>query len=181
MISLPASSLMPARTIFKGYNLLTALVVLASLAPAQTYAENAAAPVVVSPAATDTDAVKSIEEGSTAEVMWEFDPYYTNVGLYTPLTSEPISTITSDSEVEIYTKLIEGSAIPRYMLLEASVYPMPVVGTYIKSQSPDFSGICHHRFSGTLGRLRLLRQHRKAGAPWRNAHWQQYGPHRLPR
>ena len=79
-----------------------------------------------------------LEEAGSAELMWEFDPYYTNVGLYAPLTSEPISTITSDNEVEIYAKLIEGSAIPRYMLLEASIYPMPALGTYIKKQSPDF-------------------------------------------
>ena len=114
------------------------LAILASLAPAQTYAENVSAAVVVSPASTETDAVKSLEEGNTAEVMWEFDPYYTSVGLYTPLTSEPIATITSDSEIEIYTKLIKGSAIPRYMLLEDSVYPMPVLGTYLKKQSPNF-------------------------------------------
>ena len=79
-----------------------------------------------------------MEEGSANEVIWEFDPYYTNVGLYAPLTDTPIPTITSDSEVEIYRKLIEGSAIPRYMLLEASIYPMPVLGTYLKSHTPGF-------------------------------------------
>lgn len=138
MISLSTSSLMPARTIFKGCNLLATLVVLASFSPAQTYAENAAAPLVVSPATTDTNTVKSLEEGNTTEFIKELDPYYTNVALYIPLTSEPTPIITSDSEVEIYTKLIEGSAIPRYMLLEASVYPMPALGTYIRRQSPDF-------------------------------------------
>ncbi len=80
----------------------------------------------------------SLEEGRTTEIVWEFDPYYTNVGLHVPLTSAAIPTITSDSEVEIYRTLVEGSAIPRYMLLEASVYPMPLLGTYLKGHTRDF-------------------------------------------
>ncbi|MES1981851.1 MAG: hypothetical protein V4443_05175 [Pseudomonadota bacterium] len=72
------------------------------------------------------------------EIIWEWDPYYTDVGWHIPLTRLPIPTITSDSEIEIYSKLIEGSLIPRYMLLEASVYPMPVLGTYLKTHTPGF-------------------------------------------
>jgi hypothetical protein len=80
--------------------------------------------------------VAETDEGNTAVVVWEFDPYYTDVAINVPLTSTPIPTITSDSEFEIYSRLIEGSAIPRYMLLEASVYPMPVLGTYLKRHTP---------------------------------------------
>jgi hypothetical protein len=54
-----------------------------------------------------------------------------------PLTDKPIPTISSDNEAVIYRDLVEGSLVPRYMLLEASVYPMPVLGTYIKSHSPS--------------------------------------------
>jgi hypothetical protein len=36
----------------------------------------------------------------------------------------------------IYRDLIKGSAIPRYMLLEASVYPLPALGTYLKKHTP---------------------------------------------
>ena len=79
-----------------------------------------------------------IEENSEAGVMWEWDPYYTNVSANIPLTSKPIPTITSDSEVVIYRDLIEGSIIPRYMLLEASIYPMPILGTHLKRNAPDF-------------------------------------------
>ena len=70
------------------------------------------------------------------EVTWDLDPYYSDVDLNVPLTDKPIPTITSDSEAVIYRDLIEGSLIPRYMLLEASVYPMPVFGTYLKSHTP---------------------------------------------
>lgn len=123
MLPSPARFFISSLTFCKYGFLLIALIILDL---PNVYAEEEAA---ISP---------GMEEGSAAEIIWEFDPYYTNVGLYAPLTSEPISTITSDSEIEIYAKLIEGSAIPRYMLLEASVYPMPVLGTHLKSQSPDF-------------------------------------------
>ena len=80
----------------------------------------------------------SVEEGNQSEIIWEWDPYYTDVAINIPLTSKPIPTITSDSEVVIYRSLIEDSIIPRYMLLEASVYPMPILGTYLKAHTPGF-------------------------------------------
>lgn len=71
------------------------------------------------------------------EVVWEPDPYYSDVNVNVPLTDTPIPTIRSTSEAVIYNELIQGSFIPRYMLLEASVYPMPLLGTYLKSNQPD--------------------------------------------
>ncbi len=78
------------------------------------------------------------EEHSKAEVMSELDPYYSDIGVNIPLTDKPIPTIKSTSEPVIYRNLVQGSLIPRYMLLEASVYPMPLLGTYLKSNQPDF-------------------------------------------
>ena len=74
---------------------------------------------------------------SKTELVFEADPYYTNMGYNVPLTDKPIPTITSDNEAVIYRDLIEGSLIPRYMVLEASVYPLASLGTVIKSHSPD--------------------------------------------
>ncbi len=73
-----------------------------------------------------------------SELVFEADPYYTDIGYNVPLTDKPIPTITSDNEAIIYRDLVEGSLIPRYMVLEASVYPLPSLGTYIKSHSPHF-------------------------------------------
>ncbi len=81
-----------------------------------------------------------VEEGSKVDVLWEFDPYYTDVGVNIPLTNKPIPTIKSTSESVIYSELIQGSLIPRYMLVEASVYPMPLLGTYLKANQVDFYG-----------------------------------------
>jgi hypothetical protein len=129
---------MPKHQFFKDCILLTALFVLITLPPTMANAAAAETPVLAGITQTSAAAPAGMEEINATEVMWEFDPYYTSIGLHIPLTTEPIPTITSDSEVEIYTTLIEGSAIPRYMLLEASVYPMPVLGTYLKNQTPDF-------------------------------------------
>lgn len=79
-----------------------------------------------------------VSDVNKAELVFEADPYYTDIGYNVPLTSKPIPTITSDSEAKIYRDLVEGSLIPRYMVLEASVYPLPSLGTYIKSHSPNF-------------------------------------------
>lgn len=75
-------------------------------------------------------------KASGMEVTWDKDPYYSDIDLNIPLTDTPIPTIKSDSEAVIYRDLIEGSFVPRYMLLEGSMYPMPILGTYIHSHSP---------------------------------------------
>lgn len=76
------------------------------------------------------------EEAAQAEFVYEIDPYYTNAGYNIPLTDKPIPTIESASEAVIYRELIKDSVIPRYMTVEVSMYPMPILGTYLKS---------HHR------------------------------------
>lgn len=93
-----------------------------------------------------TNAIAPANSNNKAEVIWEWDPYYTDVSINIPLTSEPIPTITSDSEMTIYRSLIKGSAIPRYMTLEASIYPLPALGTYMKKHTPGLYG------QGQIGR-----------------------------
>ncbi|BCK87973.1 hypothetical protein MIZ01_1770 [Sideroxyarcus emersonii] len=80
---------------------------------------------------------KNSEDVSKTELVYELDPTYTNLDFNVPLTSKAIPTITSDNEAEIYGELIQGSLIPRYMVLEASVYPIASMGTFIKSHSPS--------------------------------------------
>jgi len=80
------------------------------------------------------------EEATEAKVefVYELDPYYTDVGYNIPLTHRPIPTIATNSEAVILRELIKGSLVPQYMLVEASMYPMPLLGTYLKKHSPDF-------------------------------------------
>ncbi len=72
-----------------------------------------------------------------SEVVYEWDAYYSDVDYNIPLTDKPVPTITSRNETVFYHELVKGSLIPRYMLLEASVYPMPILGTYLKTHTPE--------------------------------------------
>lgn len=85
-------------------------------------------------------------EAVKSELVFELAPYYTNVDYNVPLSSKPIPTITSDNEAVIYSELIKDSLIPRFMVLEASVYPLASATTYIKSHSP------HLYRQGEIGR-----------------------------
>jgi hypothetical protein len=116
-----------------GALLLAAIVLPATAADESSSAVAAADSAFTHPAVASKSAD---EEHARAELVWEWDPYYSDAGYNIPLTSKPIPTISSDSELEIYSNLIEGSLIPRYMLLEASVYPVPILGTYMKTHSP---------------------------------------------
>lgn len=83
-------------------------------------------------------AEEDIVGGAKPELVYELDPYYSDIGYNIPLTSKPVPTISSGSEAVIYRELIKGSLIPQYMTLEASVYPMPILGTYLKTHTPGF-------------------------------------------
>lgn len=80
------------------------------------------------------------EEATEAkpEFVHEVDPYYTDVGYNIPLTHKPIPTISSNNEAAILRELLKDSLVPQYMLIEASMYPMPLLGTHLKKHSPDF-------------------------------------------
>ncbi|TNC96551.1 MAG: hypothetical protein FD121_1087 [Gallionellaceae bacterium] len=84
----------------------------------------------------DDDGEEATE--AKAEFVYELDPYYTDVGYNIPLTHKPIPTIATNSEAVILRELIKGSLVPQYMLVEASMYPMPLLGTYLKKHTPDF-------------------------------------------
>ncbi|MEI7841671.1 MAG: hypothetical protein WCI39_01460 [Gallionellaceae bacterium] len=102
---------------------------------------------VASAPAAIAQSAPAYEEKSKVDWMWEIDPYYTDFGVNIPLTSKPIPTIRSTSEAVIYRELIEGSLIPRFMVVETSIYPMPLLGTYLKASEPNFYGqgrIGHH-------------------------------------
>lgn len=76
------------------------------------------------------------ETVTKSELVFETDPYYTNVQYHVPLTEKPIPVISSDNEAVIYSNLIKDSLIPRFMVVEASVYPMPWFSSYLKMHSP---------------------------------------------
>lgn len=78
------------------------------------------------------------QELGWADLDWETDLYYSNVSLNIPLTKEPIPHLGDAGEMEIYSKLFAHSLIPRFMLVEASVMPLPLLGVALKEYAKDF-------------------------------------------
>jgi hypothetical protein len=114
---------------FIGLFLLTAL---------QVHAEDAVVPEIIE--ASTTKAVNSLPVPKTAqnEFGWEFDPYYSNLSLSIPLTNAPIPEVTGKNEFAIYRQLLQNALFPRFMLLEAAVFPMPLLGVGTKKYAPEF-------------------------------------------
>ena len=104
------------------------LVLASALAPA-TRAADTAAPAAVSTAA----AANALPVN---EWTWHLDPYASSIGLNTALGDKPIPTLASDDYGTIFRGLMEDSLVPHFMQLQADVYPLPVLATYLKSHSP---------------------------------------------
>ena len=78
------------------------------------------------------------EQASATTFEVEWDPYYTNVGLYQSLTGEPIPEVQFDNEAHVYTDLFHRSLSPRFAVLEASVNPLPIAGVMLRKHAPGF-------------------------------------------
>ena len=83
-------------------------------------------------AAPAEDALKK----TTVEI--ELDPYYSAVGIYNSLTGKPIPHLEVKNELEIYRELISKFYLPRTLILEASINPLPYAGTLIRKHQPGF-------------------------------------------
>lgn len=83
-------------------------------------------------------AAAAADESPGPELAPELTPYYTSLGLYVPLDDQPIPDNSGEDEFEIYRQLLANSLRPQVLLLEASVYPMPVLGTWLRRNEPGF-------------------------------------------
>lgn len=78
------------------------------------------------------------EEEKKYEIEFEFDPYYSDVSFYLSLTKKPIPFLGEQNELYIYKNLLYDSPLPRFFLLELSVYPLPCLGVYLKKNHSQF-------------------------------------------
>lgn len=104
------------------------------------------------PAAITAEVVPSINKDAGIEFVWELDPYYSEVSLHFPLTDKPIPEISHADEFDVYRKLLVDSLVPRYMLVEAALFPMPLIGVALKEYQRDF----YRGFNIGSGNLNLL-------------------------
>ena len=73
------------------------------------------------------------------KLVFEPDAYYTDVDLIVSLTEKPVPHLGEVTEMEIYTTLLTRAAVlPQFLVLEASVNPLPYFGTYIRKHDPGF-------------------------------------------
>ena len=80
--------------------------------------------------------LRAQEAEKLSEFEFELDAYYTSLGWYRTLSSKPIENMGKKTEWEIYRELLR-KFYPRTVVLEASINPLPCVGTFMKKQTPD--------------------------------------------
>jgi hypothetical protein len=115
-----------------------ALLLAALLLPPAATGDNAATATAPAPDAA----------ASRPDLRWELDPYYSSVALELPLTAAPVPDGGHLPEPEVYTQLFRDSLRPRLLMLEASVYPLPAAGTWLRRHQP---GTYEDYRVGTLG------------------------------
>jgi len=92
-----------------------------------------ASPAEELPARENQAGSGTLSPPSAIELTTELDAYYSNVGVHIPLSDAPIPDVGESDELSVYNNLFLNSLTPRFMLIEASVFPMPVLGTYLKN------------------------------------------------
>jgi len=100
-------------------------------------------PAFSSPTDTATDKPntlsKPVETFKRFELVFEPDAYYTDLDIIIGLTKSPIPQLGEMTESEIYGTLLSRAAVlPQFLVLEASVNPMPYLGTYIRAHNEQF-------------------------------------------
>ena len=71
------------------------------------------------------------------EVVTEWGAYYSSIGLYVPLSSDPFPDGGRLDEVDVYRQLLARSWQPNVVAFEASVYPMPIAGIWLRKEHHD--------------------------------------------
>lgn len=94
-------------------------------------------PAITAASGTPAATAASASPWARTEVLHDIDPYYSSLALQVPLTNSPVPVGGQLSEAEVYRRLFLDSLRPRVLLLEASVYPLPVFGTWLKSNHPN--------------------------------------------
>ncbi|MDY6905015.1 MAG: hypothetical protein SWH61_10040 [Thermodesulfobacteriota bacterium] len=78
------------------------------------------------------------EKTDRVQFELEWDAYYTSAAVIFCMTDEPIPKVGEKNEFDVYKDLLKQSFVPRHLLFEASVYPMPSLGSLIKQDQRRF-------------------------------------------
>lgn len=136
------------RTIVVGPVLSALIGVLLFLAPFLSYAQQ-------EKPEQRNDAAMPAEPFQRFKLVVEPDAYYSDIDLIIALTRAPIPQLGEQTESEIYRTLLSRAALfPHFLVLEASVNPMPYFGTYLKEHNRDFYE--QARISGSFNWVKAL-------------------------
>jgi hypothetical protein len=113
--------------------LMVLIAMLLGVVPADLVAAKASAKSGT--ADTGGETPTATHEYVSYEVDW--DAYYTSLAVVFSLTDDPIPEAGEMAEIDVYKRLLKNALLPRFALLEASVYPMPALGCVIKHNYPD--------------------------------------------
>ncbi|OHD55750.1 MAG: hypothetical protein A2Y33_14010 [Spirochaetes bacterium GWF1_51_8] len=94
-------------------------------------------PGIVSPMAT----IFRAEMGKT-ELLLEFDPYYMPLGWIIPLSGDSVPVLELAHESHVYGYLLSTLFSFQTLVLEASAYPLPLLGAGIRAWMPEFYQSC---------------------------------------
>lgn len=121
----------------KLYTIALGILVCSATGPARADTATPAAGATVTPASTDTDATLS-GRGATrrTQFTWALDPYDSNLAFDFPLGDRPITTLQSEDPSALFRGLMDDSLLPHYMFVQGDVYPLPILGTWLKANSP---------------------------------------------
>ena len=81
------------------------------------------------------------QERPKPEVVTELGAYYSSVGFYVPISADPFPDGGRLEEAEVYRQLLERSWQPNVAAFEASIYPMPILGVWLRKDHPTFYDI----------------------------------------
>jgi len=68
----------------------------------------------------------------------ELDPYYSSLGYYLTLSSAPMENLGETTEWKTYLALLRKMHKPRTLVLEASINPLPILGTELRRNAGNF-------------------------------------------
>ncbi len=108
--------------------------------PAASAGATASAPIAGAPVTAAEVATAPSASARRYEWLYELDPYYSSLGIEIPLHAGGLPEGGALREVEVYRRLLRESLTPDVFMLEASVYPMPALGSWLKKHEPGFYG-----------------------------------------
>lgn len=107
--------------------------VCAQINPTDSSLVNSAGPINQS--ALEQQVQTQNSQSTSGEWEYELEPYYSNIAYFKTLDASPVPELGKRSERQVYRDLFFSSYLPRFILFEASINPMPLLGVWLKSDA----------------------------------------------